>query len=98
MNIRDKVLIMCAEPNFSSCNYTSTKECRYFTICEKVSYNQVACSCPKWWKSSDDIDYYKLIKLVYKSFPNCPFCGDYLKEYTTSRIGFETGCGENRGR
>ncbi len=90
--------MICAEPNFSSCNYTSTKECRYFTVCNKVSYNQVTCDCPKWWESSDAIEYEELIKLVYKSFPNCPFCGERFKEYTTSRIGFETGGFEHGGR
>lgn len=74
--------MICSDPDFSdTCNCISIKQCRYFTICEDIIYNQVThplyVGCPGWY--DDDREFSDFIKLVYKSYPNCPFCGKKLE-------------------
>lgn len=97
--------MLCEEPDFSSCNYTSTKQCRYHNICRDIIFNQLNCPggeasfsgvhCLGWYKSTGDeegsyIGFVDFVKLVYKHYPKCPFCGKEYFKHKSTRLGFNT--------
>ena len=97
--------MLCEEPNYSSCNYTSTKQCRYYSVCCEIIYHKLNCPggsasfggihCLGWYKSGEDgeesyIEFADFVKLVHKHYPKCPFCGMKYFKSTSSRLGFST--------